>query len=241
MPVDGPGRGARRKGRQPLLAALGKELAPRWAELHRQHGVDMRVGVGVEAFIGNERVEAVRLTDGSQVPADLVIVGLGVTPATDWLDGSGLRVDDGVICDATGAAEARQPMSSLPVMSRAGGIRCMSGTCAPSTGTMPDVRARLRLEPCWRAPSTRRPYGEVPISGPTNMTSSSKCSGLPTDYDALEIVEGDPESGSSSLHTVAAVAPSRCWERYRAGCTPIATPSANAPSSRRAGRISLAA
>ncbi|HEY1440887.1 MAG TPA: FAD/NAD(P)-binding oxidoreductase, partial [Mycobacterium sp.] len=93
------------KAAGPLLAALGKELAPRWAELHRQHGVDLRVGVGVDAFVGNGRVQGVRLTDGSQVPADLVIIGLGVTPATEWLGGSGLRVDDGVICDATGAAD----------------------------------------------------------------------------------------------------------------------------------------
>src|SRR5437588_322613 len=93
------------KATSPLLAALGKELAPRWAELHRQHGVDLRLGVGVDGFAGNGHVEAVRLTDGSQVPADLVIVGLGVTPATDWLGGSGLHLDDGVLCDATGAAE----------------------------------------------------------------------------------------------------------------------------------------
>ncbi len=93
------------KATSPLLAALGKELAPRWADLHRQHGVDVRVGVGVDSFVGNGRVEGVRLTDGSRIPADVVIVGLGVTPVTDWLDGSGLRVDDGVVCDATGAAE----------------------------------------------------------------------------------------------------------------------------------------
>src|SRR5579875_1492229 len=93
------------KADSPLVAAPGKELAPRWAELHRDHGVDVRLGVSVDGFLGNGRVEAVRLTDGSRVPADLVVVGLGVTPATDWLDGSGLRVDDGVVCDATGAAE----------------------------------------------------------------------------------------------------------------------------------------
>ena len=73
--------------------------------------MDLRVDVGVEAFVGDGHVEAVRLTDGSQVPADLVIVGLGVTPATDWLAGSGLRVDDGVVCDATGAAEGNAAMA----------------------------------------------------------------------------------------------------------------------------------
>src|ERR1700757_1164381 len=101
------------KAASPLLAALGTELAPRWAELHRQHGVDVRVGVGVDPFVGNGRVQGVRLTDGSQVPADLVIIGLGVTPATDWLGGSGLHVDDGVICDATGGADGSTPVATV--------------------------------------------------------------------------------------------------------------------------------
>ncbi|MBV9513193.1 MAG: FAD-dependent oxidoreductase, partial [Mycobacteriaceae bacterium] len=89
----------------PLLPALGEELALRWAALHRQRGVDLRVGVGVDTFVGNGRIEAVRLTDGSQVPADVVVMGMGVSPATGWLTGSGLHVDDGVVCDATGAVD----------------------------------------------------------------------------------------------------------------------------------------
>src|SRR5581483_3723518 len=57
------------KASGPLVQALGAELAPCWAKLHREHGVDLRVGVGVDEFVGNGRVEAVRLTDGSKVPA----------------------------------------------------------------------------------------------------------------------------------------------------------------------------
>ena len=73
--------------------------------MSREYPTRPIVGVGVDGFVGSGRVEAVRLTDGSQVPADVVIVGLGVTPATGWLEGSGLHLDDGVVCDATGAAE----------------------------------------------------------------------------------------------------------------------------------------
>ena len=73
--------------------------------MHRQHGVDVRVDVKVDGFIGNGHVKAVRLSDGSRVKADLVLIGLGVEPATDWLQGSGIKVDNGVVCDATGAAE----------------------------------------------------------------------------------------------------------------------------------------
>ena len=74
------------------------------AELHGDHGVELRLGVGVAAIEGTRRVEQVRLTDGSVVPADVVVVGIGVAPATGWLEGSGLELRDGVVCDATLAA-----------------------------------------------------------------------------------------------------------------------------------------
>ena len=161
------------KGAGPLVQALGKELTPHWAELHRQHGVDVRVDVGVDEFVGNGRVKAVRLTDGSQLPADLVIVGLGVAPATDWLAGSGIRVDAALSATPPGLPRAAV-ISSLPVMSHAGGTRCTSSTCVSSTGTMPVVKARLRLEPCWLARITRRRIARYLIFGPTNIISKFK-------------------------------------------------------------------
>jgi NADPH-dependent 2,4-dienoyl-CoA reductase/sulfur reductase-like enzyme len=61
--------------------------------------VDLRCGISVEGFEGSGRVERVRLSDGSRVDADVVVVGIGASPATDWLAGSGLRLEDGVVCD----------------------------------------------------------------------------------------------------------------------------------------------
>ena len=88
----------------PLVRALGAEMGAACAALHRDHGVDLRLGVGVEGFDGRDRVEGVRLTDGSVVPADVVVVGVGVAPATGWLKGSGLELRDGVVCNASLAA-----------------------------------------------------------------------------------------------------------------------------------------
>jgi NADPH-dependent 2,4-dienoyl-CoA reductase/sulfur reductase-like enzyme len=51
-------------------------------------------------------VERVLLSDGSKIDADVVVVGIGARPATDWLEGSGLEIDDGVVCDASGATKA---------------------------------------------------------------------------------------------------------------------------------------
>jgi len=83
----------------PLSRGLGDRMGMACAALHLDHGVDLRCGVGVAGFEGEERVSGVRLTDGSVVPADVVVVGVGVTPATAWLESSGLELNDGVVCD----------------------------------------------------------------------------------------------------------------------------------------------
>jgi NADPH-dependent 2,4-dienoyl-CoA reductase/sulfur reductase-like enzyme len=85
----------------PLVRGLGPVLGMVCGELHRDHGVDLRLGVGVAAIEGDGRVERVRLDDGATVEADVVVVGVGVAPVTEWLEGSGLVLDNGVVCDET--------------------------------------------------------------------------------------------------------------------------------------------
>ena len=90
----------------PLAAALPREIGELYADIHRDHGVDLRLGVGVAGFDGGQRVERVRLADGSSVEADVVVVGIGVVPETGWLESSGLELDNGVVCDETSATAA---------------------------------------------------------------------------------------------------------------------------------------
>jgi NADPH-dependent 2,4-dienoyl-CoA reductase/sulfur reductase-like enzyme len=90
----------------PLVRAVGEHAAPLCAALHERYGTDLRCGVGVGALEGDGRVETVVLTDGTRLPADMVVVGIGATPATQWLEGSGLALDDGVLCDETLATAA---------------------------------------------------------------------------------------------------------------------------------------
>ncbi|MFN0091175.1 MAG: NAD(P)/FAD-dependent oxidoreductase [Acidimicrobiales bacterium] len=85
----------------PLERAVGAEVGQVIADVHRDHGVDVRLGVGVAGIEGEQRVERVRLSDGEALAADLVVVGIGVAPAVAWLDGSGLELADGVVCDET--------------------------------------------------------------------------------------------------------------------------------------------
>ena len=92
----------------PLERALGADMGALVGDLHRDHEVDLRLGVGVDGFTSSEagpdgagRVTGVRLADGTTVEAEVVVVGIGVIPNTEWLDGSGLTLDNGVVCDAT--------------------------------------------------------------------------------------------------------------------------------------------
>ena len=91
----------------PLASVLGEQVGNLVTRLHRAEGVDVRTGIGVAEVRGdNGHVSTVVLGDGSELEADLVVVGIGSRPATDWLDGSGVEVDNGVICDEAGRTSA---------------------------------------------------------------------------------------------------------------------------------------
>jgi NADPH-dependent 2,4-dienoyl-CoA reductase/sulfur reductase-like enzyme len=70
--------------------------------LHGDNGVVFEQAM-VAGFEGERRVRAVVLADGRRLEADVVVVGIGARPAVGWLEGSGLTVDDGVVCDGRGA------------------------------------------------------------------------------------------------------------------------------------------
>ncbi len=90
----------------PLASVLGEQIGALVTRLHRDEGVDVRTGIGVAEVRGEGHVDAVVLSDGAEVPADLVVVGIGSHPATDWLEGSGIEVDNGVVCDEAGRTSA---------------------------------------------------------------------------------------------------------------------------------------
>jgi len=92
------------------------------------HGVDIREGTGIETLLGETRVSGARLSDGGEVAADFVIVGIGISPATELAEAAGLAIDNGIAVDALGR-------SSDPAIWAA-------GDCA----SFPHAGGRLRLE-----------------------------------------------------------------------------------------------
>jgi NADPH-dependent 2,4-dienoyl-CoA reductase/sulfur reductase-like enzyme len=88
----------------PLSPILAPALCEMVAATHRDHGVDLRAGVLVTEATGESRVTGVVLSDGSRINADVVVVGIGVVPNTEWLASSGLTLDNGIVCDGSGQA-----------------------------------------------------------------------------------------------------------------------------------------
>ena len=174
------------------------------------------------------------------MPADLVIIGLGVTPATEWLDGSGLRVDDGVVCDATGAVEGGTDIVAAgdvarwwhPLYERH--LRVEHWDHAGRQGA---AAARNLLA----GRDAAQEYDEVPYFWSDQYDVKVQMLGVPTDYDALRNSRGrSARLGSLSPRTDVGGTRSPCWERYRGECAPIVTPSEIVRHSHPAHRISAA-
>jgi 3-phenylpropionate/trans-cinnamate dioxygenase ferredoxin reductase component len=87
---------------QPLLLVLGEQIGATFAALHRDHGVDLRLGTGVKGFAGEGTASAVLIKGGHPIPADTILIGVGAAPNIALADAAGLKLaDGGIAVDAT--------------------------------------------------------------------------------------------------------------------------------------------
>jgi len=175
----------------PMQRVLGEELGRVCAELHAERGVTLRLGVKVDRIEGaGGRVTGVHLTGGEHLPADLVLVATGSQPNVEWLAGSGLRVERGVVCDelsqAVGARDvfAAGDVAEFP-HPLAGGelVRIEHWSNAGEQGTA----AGLNL---MRAPDDRVPYAPMPSFWSDQYDVKVQSVGFPDRADTIEVVEG---------------------------------------------------
>ncbi len=175
----------------PLSQALGPELGGLYAALHRDHGVDVRTGVAVAAIEGEYRVERVRLADGSVLPADLVVVGIGVRPETVWLEGSGIALQDGVVCDASCA-------TSVPGIVAAGDVaRWMNPRYGESMRvehwTNATLQAQAAVARLLDGPVAAKPFDPVPYVWSDQYDTKLAVAGRPRAGDEVHVVDGSFE------------------------------------------------
>jgi NADPH-dependent 2,4-dienoyl-CoA reductase/sulfur reductase-like enzyme len=172
----------------PMLP-LGPELGEWCAALHRDHGVDLHLATGVAALHGADRVEAVELTDGSRVAADLVVVGLGALPNTEWLATSGLQLNPGLECDATLTAVgdpdilgAGDIVSWPHPLADGDAIRIEHWTVAAEHGQLAGRNVVL-------SPEERKPYDQPPYFWSDQYDVKIQSLGLPGRAERLELLE----------------------------------------------------
>ncbi|MBV9001435.1 MAG: FAD-dependent oxidoreductase [Solirubrobacterales bacterium] len=176
----------------PMLP-LGPELGMWCADLHRDRGVDVRLGTGVAALLGDGRVEAVELTGGERVPADVVVVGLGAVPNVEWLGGSGLHIDSGLACDATLTAAgdpdivAAGDIVAWPhPLADGEAVRIEHWTVAAEQGQLAGRNVLL-------APDERKPYVTPPYFWSDQYDVKIQSLGLPGRADGVELLESSPD------------------------------------------------
>lgn len=181
-----------------LAPAIGTSMGQALTRLHERYGTRVLTGVRVDEVLGDHRVRAVRLSDGSEIETDILIAGVGAAPATEWLEGSGLTVDDGVVADATLAAAPRVHVAGdiarwpNPLFDDVldGPMRLQHWTTAAEQG----ARAARNAV----APSQTRPYETVPYFWSDWYASRIQFAGISAadghDVD-IEVVAGDNTDG----------------------------------------------
>lgn len=81
------------------LGRFGDEVAEAYETLHHKAGVELHLGSPVVGVVDDGGGRMLELGDGTRVPADVIVVGVGVRPSVKWLNGSGLPIDNGIVCD----------------------------------------------------------------------------------------------------------------------------------------------
>lgn len=176
------------------LAPLGPRAGEVVRTLHEDHGVDFRLGTGVAGFDGHDSVTGVRLADGSTLDADVVVVGIGVVPNTGWLEGSGLELDDGVVCDSSCLARGGDGR-----VVAAGDVARWEhprlGSSRIEHWTNAGEQAAHAAKALLHGPETAGPFEPVPYFWSDQFGKMLQFLGTCGDGDDFEIVEGSVEDG----------------------------------------------
>ncbi|WP_433470278.1 NAD(P)/FAD-dependent oxidoreductase [Saccharomonospora azurea] len=172
---------------RPLAAQLGPLVSGLLADLHREHGVELALGHAVDGLVGRHgRVTGVRLDGGRVLPADVVVVAIGAAPATAWLQGSGVPVDDGVVCDSRcRAADGVYAVGDVARWHHPGlgtSVRLENRTNATEAAQV--VAANVLGED--------RAYAPVPHYWTDQFDAKIQVFGLPSATDEITVVDGDP-------------------------------------------------
>jgi NADPH-dependent 2,4-dienoyl-CoA reductase/sulfur reductase-like enzyme len=176
-----------------MARCVPPEISQTFLDLHRKQGVDIRLGAGVARIEGTDRVARVLTSEGETLAADLVVVGIGITPDTGLAQAAGLAVDDGIVVD-------EYCRTSAPDVFAAGDV---------TRHFSPVYGRHLRLESWQNAQNQaiaaarvmcgeETPYAEVPWMWSDQFDAKLEVAGMPAAWDAV-VLRGDPSTGAYML------------------------------------------
>jgi NADPH-dependent 2,4-dienoyl-CoA reductase/sulfur reductase-like enzyme len=179
----------------PLIRVLGEEMGDVCAGLHRHEGVSVRTGVGVDRLSsqpGDDPPVVVHLSDGTELAADVVVVGIGVVPAVGWLESSGLALDNGVACNeflfAADRVVAAGDLARWDHVALGETLRVEHWTNAAEGAA---VAARNLLA----GTAAAEAYVPVPFFWSDQYQTKIQVIGLPGPDDEVVVVEGSADEG----------------------------------------------
>ncbi|HST41924.1 MAG TPA: FAD-dependent oxidoreductase [Conexibacter sp.] len=175
------------------IAVAGEAVSGVAAAMLEEHGVTVLTGRTVAETVAGERFEAAVLDDGTRIDADVVVVAVGAAPCTGWLEGSGVTLDNGVVCDASLAAVGVQRIVAAGDVARwpnplFGG---MSMRVEHWTNAVEGAVAAARTLLNGSGPETE--YSAVPSVWSDHFGVRLQTVGLPAQADRIEIVDGSVE------------------------------------------------
>ena len=205
----------------PLVRGLGHQVGSACGELHQAHGVDLRLGTGVVNVHGRNGIEEIELTDGTYLPAELLVVGIGATPNIEWLIDSGLSLDDGIVCD-------EYLNTGIPGIYAAGDVaKAPNGWLGGKARrtehwTTATEHAALAAKNLLH-PENSNPYSSVPFVWSDQYEDRIQVAGDTSHFDAVEVLTGSMNDGAfvagyrhgTSLAGVMALNSMRTFVQYR--------------------------
>lgn len=183
---------------EPMVRPLGTELGAAMRRRHEHRGVHFHLGHTVDAFLGDERVRSVSLSDGTELPADLVIEAVGSVPNTEWLAGNGLDLSDGVLVDsAMQVATDLAPVVAVGDVSRHphalfGDVPRRIEHWSVPTETGRRAGATLAALLAGDEPD-RGPFTAMPSFWSDQYDHQLQSFGMPGIADRIEVVDGAPD------------------------------------------------
>lgn len=185
----------------PLVRQLGEEMGTACGAIHGRNGVRLLTGTGV-ASIG---ADSVRCSDGTVLPADVVVVGIGAAPNTEWLEGSGVAIRDGVVCDDR-CRVLDEHGRVVPGVVAVGDVARWPNALfgSPTDASLPEEMriehwtnaAEMAMHAAGTLQGTDEPYQPVPYFWSDQYGSKIQFLGRATGFDEVRVVDGAPADGA---------------------------------------------